>query len=136
MEMQNFEDKLIQMTKPVVPKLKHEDMLAKAITNAKDKSVVSWWWLAIPIYLAAMLTMKTIYMPVTTIHSNIRELSRYTSVLFFVVLPVTFMVVNFASLWKIYFLSGSPTIINLLKTAWHNVLVIILSVLVLIIYSL
>jgi len=33
------------MTKPEIQGLKHESMLADAITNAKDKSVVSWWWL-------------------------------------------------------------------------------------------
>ena len=58
--MQNFENKLIQMTKPEVSQLKHQDMLANEITKAKDKSVVSWWWLCIPLYIIATLIMKTI----------------------------------------------------------------------------
>lgn len=37
--MEKFEETLINMTKPQVSQLKHEDMLAKAVTRAKDKSV-------------------------------------------------------------------------------------------------
>ncbi len=59
MEMKNFEDKLFHMTKPEVSQLKHQDMLANAITKAKDKSVLSWWWLSIPLYLITTLLMKS-----------------------------------------------------------------------------
>ena len=137
--MQNFEQKLTQMTKPEVTHLKHQDMLASAITKAKDKSVISWWWLSIPLYLIATLLMKSIYMPQTTLFSNIHDFTSkelYSSVLFFIVLPIVFIVINFISIRNIYFLSGNPKSLNLLKTAWFNVLMIILSILVLIIYSL
>ncbi len=139
MEIENFEKKLSQMTKPEVNHLKHQDMLANAIVNAKDKSVISWWWLSIPLYLLAALLMKSFFMPQATWLSNIHELinkERYSSVLFFLVLPILFIIINFISIRKIYFLSGSPKPINFLRAVWHNVLMIIFSILILIIYSL
>ena len=139
MEMQNFEEKLIQMTKPEVSQLKHQDMLANAITKAKDKSVLSWWWISIPLYIIVALLMKSVFMPNTTLISNIHEFinkERYSSVLFFLVLPIMFIVINFISIRRIYFLSGNQKTINFLQSVWFNVLIIFLSILVLIIYAL
>lgn len=138
MEMKNFEEKLLQMTKPEVSQLKHQEMLANAITKAKDKSVLSWWWLSIPLYLIATLLMKSFFMRSTTLMSNLHDLSskeKYSSGLFFVVLPVVFIVINFMSIRKIYFLSGSPKSINFMQAVWFNFLIIIASILILIIYS-
>ena len=139
MEMKNFENKLIQMTKPEVSQLKHQDMLENAITKAKDKSVVSWWWLCIPLYIIATLLMKTFFMPGTTLISNIYELTgkeRYSSVLFFLILPIVFILINFISIRKVYLLSGSPKTINIIRAIWFNALIIIFSIIVLLIYSL
>ena len=139
MEMKNFEEKLIQMTKPEVSQLKQQEMLANAITKAKDKSVVSWWWLCIPLYIIATLLMKTFFMPGTTLISNIYELTgreRYSSIIFFLILPIVFIIINFISIRKIYLLSGSPKTINFIRAIWFNALIIIFSILVLIIYSL
>lgn len=139
MEMQNFENKLIQMTKPEISQLKHQGMLANAISKAKDKSVVSWWWLCIPLYIIATLLMKTFYMPGTTLISNINELTgkeRYSSVLLFLILPIVFIIINFISIRRIYLLSGSPKTINFIRAIWFNTLIIIFSILVIIIYSL
>lgn len=139
MEMKKFEETLLQMTKPEVSRLKHQDILAKAITKAKDKSILSWWWLSIPLYILATLLMKSFFMPSTTLISNLNDLTgkqKYSSVLFFAVLPVIFIIINFMSIKNIYFLSGSPKSINFLKSVWFNVLIIIVSVLILIIYSL
>jgi hypothetical protein len=127
MEMQNFEEKLIQMTKPEVSQLKHQDMLANAITKAKDKSVLSWWWISIPLYIIVALLMKSVFMPNTTLISNIHEFinkERYSSVLFFLVLPIMFIVINFISIRRIYFLSGNQKTINFLQSVWFNVLII------------
>lgn len=138
MEMKNFEEKLLKMSKPEVSQLKHQEMLANAITKAKDKSVLSWWWLSIPLYLIATLLMKSFFMPSTTLMSNLHDLSskeKYSSGLFFVVLPVVFIVINFMSIRKIYFLSGSPKSINFMQAVWFNFLIIIASILILIIYS-
>jgi hypothetical protein len=108
MEMQNFEKKLIQMTKPEVSELKHLEMLSNAIGKAKDKSVLSWWWISIPLYIIATLLMKTIFMPGTSLISNISEMTvreRNSSILFFLIVPIVFIIINFISIRKIYFLS-------------------------------
>jgi hypothetical protein len=139
METQNFEKKLTEMTKPEIPPLKHQDMLAKAIINAKDKSVVSWWWLSVPGFIVLMLIMKSLYMPGATLVASIHDLAnreKYISIVFFLVSPVALIVANAISIRRIYFLSGSPKSINFLETIWLNILIIVLSVFVLIVYSL
>jgi hypothetical protein len=139
MEMKNFEDSLSNMTKPEVPHLKHQDMLAKLITHAKDKSVLSWWWLSIPLYLMAALVMKTVFMPHTSFIANLHDLAgkeKYSSVLFFLVIPIVFIIINFISIRKVFFLSGGPRSIHFLRLVWFNVLMIVLALLILIIYSL
>ncbi len=127
------------MTKPDIKELKHENMLADAIINAKDKSVVSWWWLSVPLFIILMMLMKSIYMPGTTLITNIHELAgreKYMSLVFFLISPVVFIIVNVFSIRKIYFLSGSPKSMNFLEIIWFNILIIALSVLILLIYSL
>ena len=139
METENFENKLIQMTKPEVSQLKHQDMLANAITKAKDKSVVSWWWLCIPLYIIATLLMKTFFIPGTTLISNIHKLTgkeMYSSVLFFFLLPIVFITINFISIRKIYLLSGNPKMVNFIFSIWFNAVIIIFSMLVILIYLL
>ncbi len=139
MEMKKFEETLFQMTKPEVSQLKHQDMLANAITKAKDKSALSWWWLSIPLYILAALLMKSTFMPSTTLLSNLNDLiskQKYASILFFTVLPIVLIGLNVMSIKKIYFLSGSPKSIKFLKVVWFNVLIIIASILILIIYLL
>jgi hypothetical protein len=139
MNAQDFEEKLKQITKPEVDHLKHEHMLGNAIANAKDKSVVSWRWLAIPLYIIAMLWMKSVYMPETSLISGIHDFAakqKFMSVTLFVVLPVIFIISNFLSIRKIYFLSGSPKTVNFIGRVWFNVLMIFLCSLLLIIYSL
>jgi len=139
MEKENFEKKLKDMTKPEIQGLKHEAMLENAIINAKDKSVVSWWWLSVPVFIILMLMMKSTFMQGTTLISNMHELEssqRYMSLIFFLISPLVLIILNAFSIRKIYFLSGSPKSINFLGTIWANILIIAFSVLILIIYSL
>jgi hypothetical protein len=139
MENEKFEKKLKEMKKPEVTHLKHEDMLSNAISNAKDKSVVSLWWLSIPLFITAMLMMKSMYMPGTSLISNLKELAasqRYIFIVFFIASPLVLILVNILTIRKIYVLSGSPKSLNFLEAVWVNVLMIVLSVLILIIYSL
>jgi hypothetical protein len=139
METKNFEEKLIQMTKPEVSKLKHQDMLGRAIANARDKSVFSWWWLSVPLYVVATLLMKTMFMRNTTLISNIHEFAekqKSLAILFFLIVPIVLIALNFISIRKIYFLSDRNKIIHLLEDAWFNFLMIAISVFILIIYSL
>lgn len=137
--MENFEEQLAQMTKPDVSHLKHQDLLASAIIEAKDNSAISWWWLSIPLYLIATFIMKTIFIPHTSLPQNIREFTSkevYLSVLLFLILPVVFIVINICSLRNIHFLLGNPMSIKFLLKAWFNVLMIIFSILIIIMYSL
>ena len=139
METENFEKELIQMSKPEVSHLRHQEMLSKVILKAKDKSVLSWWWISIPLYLLATLLMKSLFMPSTTLISNLHELRgrvKQTSILFFILLPVVFIVFNFLSIRKIYLLSGNPKTFKFLSVVWFNLIIIILSLLILMIYSL
>lgn len=139
METQNFEKELTQITKPEITGLKYQDMLADAISNAKDKSVISWWWLSVPIYIIIIFYMKSVYMPHTTLISNLHELTvkeKFSSFFLFLILPVLLIIINLISVRKIYFLSGRPRKNNFLRAVWSNVSVIIFSILILIIYSL
>jgi len=139
MEKENFEMKLENMTKPEIQGLRHETLLADAIINAKDKSVVSWWWLSVPAFVTLMLLMKTAFMPGTTLVSNLHDIEssqKYISIIFFLISPLTLIIINVFTIKKIRFLSGSPRWINFLGTVWYNVLIIIFSLLILLIYSL
>jgi len=139
MEKHEFEKKLFQMTKPEVDQLKHQDMLADAIANSKDKTALSLWWLIIPLYTFMMFLMKSLFMPSATLSSSIHDLiakQRLVAYLFFLISPLIFIIINIISIRKVYILSGSPKSINFLKIVWLNVLIIIFSFIVLIVYSL
>jgi hypothetical protein len=139
METQNFEKKLKEMEKPEIHNLKHEEILSRAIINAKDKSVVSWWWLSVPFFIILMLMMKSTFMPGTSLISNMHELEnsqRFISVVFFLISPILLIIVNILTIRRIHFLSGSPKSLNFLEAVWFNVLIIAASALIIIIYSL
>jgi hypothetical protein len=139
MDIFNFEKKLKEMTKPEVSQLKHEDLLSKTLINAKDRSVVSWWWLSIPLYLIMMFMMKSTYYPGTTLISGIHDMAakqRFLAVAIFVIVPIVFILINFFTIKKVYYLSGSPTTTNFLKIIWSNLVMIFFAILILIIYSL
>jgi hypothetical protein len=139
MENDNFEMNLNEMTKPEIPHMKHEDMLSNAIVNATDRSVVSLWWLSVPAFIVLMLIMKSIYMPGTTLISNMKEMelqNKFVSVVFFLASPIVLIIINALSIRKIYFLSGSPKSASFLQAVWLNIMVIAFAVVVLIMYSL
>lgn len=133
METEHFENKLLQMKKPEVTHLEHEQILAEAIINAKDKFVLSLWWLSIPLYVIGAFIMKSLYMPQATLFTSIHEFAtrqRLLSILLFIVAPIVFIVLNFVSIRNTNKISGS------LKYTWLNFLVIICSILLLLIYIL
>ena len=139
MKTENFEDTLNQMTRPEVSHLKHQDMLANAIIRAKDRSVLSAWWLSIPLYIIAAFTMKSLFMRNTTLIYNIHEYAqkeKYSAMLFFIIVPIAFIILNIVTIKKIHFLSGSPKTLSFFEAVWFNVLIIIASLFILIIYSL
>ena len=137
--MEDFEEKLMKISKPEISQLKHQDLLAKEIIEAKDKSVLSWWWLSIPLYVLLAFLMKSLYMPNTTFLTNIHDFSEnqnLLSLLLFLFLPIIFIFINILNIRKIYFLSGSPRTVSFLKAVWFNIIIIAASILILFIYSL
>ncbi len=137
--MEKFEEQLTRMTKPQMSNLKHQDMLEKAIINAKDKAALSWWWESIPLYIIAAFVMKTFFVRDTTLISNIHNMAvsnPYAAFLFFVVIPVMFIAINIRDIRKIYLFSGRPGIPGFIKTVWFNALIILTSIFILMIYSL
>jgi hypothetical protein len=127
------------MTKPEVSHLKHQDMLTDAIIKAKDKFVLSFWWLSIPLYIVAAFVMKSAFMPQATLYSSIHEFAdkeKYLSILIFLVSPLTFIVLNTISIRKVYIMLGGKATIEFIRTVWLNFLIILFSVLTLLIYSL
>jgi hypothetical protein len=139
MKNENFEKKLTEMSKPEISRLKHEEMLADAIINAKDKSVVSLWWLSVPLFVIGMLLMKSLYMPGTDLISNLHDLAsrqKNISLIFFLASPLIIILINALSIRKIYFLSGSPKSFRFLESVWVNIVVIIACLVILLIYSL
>ncbi len=139
MEKEDFGKKSEIMTKPEIQGLKHETLLANVIINAKDISVVSLWWLSVPVFVILMLMKKTTFMPGTTLISNMHEMEstqKYVSLIFFLISPLILIIINAFSIRKIYFLSGSPKSFNFLGTIWYNELIIIFSLVIIIIYSL
>ena len=138
MKTENFEHKLKQMTKPQINDLRHQDLLAEEITRAKDRSVLSWWWISVPVYIVAVLLMKTLFMPDTLI-TNLHELEKgqkFTALILFLIVPLLLIVLNSMTIRRIYFLSGSPKSIIFLKAVWYNVLVIIAALLIILLYLL
>lgn len=139
MNAQDFEEKLKKMAKPGFDTLKHQEMLANSISKAKNRSILSWWWLVIPLYLIAMLVMKSLFLPNTSLLSNLHDLAakqKFLAVIFFLILPVLIIILNFASIRKVFYMSGNPKVVKFLPVVWPNILMIVLSILVLLIYSL
>jgi hypothetical protein len=139
MENENFTNMMEEMEKPEISVLRHEEIISKAIVSAREKSVVSLWWLSIPIFIILMLLIKSVYMPGTTLISNLHELSsgdKYMSLIFFLITPVILIIINILTIRKTHFLSGNPEFLSFLKVVWSNVLIIALSLLILLFYSL
>jgi hypothetical protein len=137
MKNENFEEKLNAMTKPELPDMKHQQMLADAIINARDKSVVSLWWLSIPVFIILMLTMKSLYVPGSTLISNIKALAESENNIyrmFFLIAPLILIIINAFAIKKVFFLSGSPKSFNFIPDVWFNILIIILSLVILTVY--
>ena len=137
MENNKFEEELTQMSKPEVHELKHARLVTEILRNAGDGSVLSAWWLSIPVYILAMLCMQALYLPHSHPLHLLRQLIRgqdWTFLLFFAVVPAVCAIANAILLRKIWFLSGSPGIVGLLRVGWRQILVMLLCALILFIY--
>jgi hypothetical protein len=97
--MEDFEKMLTELSKPEVRELKHQDLLADQIVRAKNRNALSFWWLLIPLYAIATLTMKTWYMK-TSLKQEINLFKVHNpvlSLLLFLILPALIIVFTFFS---------------------------------------
>jgi hypothetical protein len=137
METQKFEEKLLKMTKPEVKDLHHQELLAEAILKAKEKSIVSWWWLSIPLFIIGMLLMKSHFKPGSSLINNIKEYSatdKYSAIFFFVIIPTIFIFVNLLSIRNVFIFLGKPKEYSFLESVWFNLVIILFSIIVLTLY--
>ena len=136
-ETTSIEEMLIVMSKPEIKNLQHEDMLAEIIIDSKDKSVLSFWWIIIPLFVIAAYWMKSYFVPGSSFPSNLSELTEknsYAANLIFVLIPAVLIAINFLSVKSLYFFSGSHFTKKLLSSAALNILVIIFSMIVMLVY--
>lgn len=127
------------MTKPEVTDLKHQEMLSDAIIKAKEKSVMSWWWISIPLFIICMLIMKSMFMHGTSLISNLKEYSekeKLASFFLFIVVPSILIILNLISIRKVFKFYGSPKETGFLNIVWFNVAIIFFSIFAIIIYLL
>lgn len=127
------------MNKPETGPLKHQQMLESAITRIKDHSTLSAWWLCLPLYVLAMLFMKTLYVPESTLISNLADLQArqpLLSVLMFVLVPIGSIILNIVSIKRLLAFSGARNVNEMPLFALLPMLMVIVSILILIVYTL
>ena len=133
----SIEDMLTGMSKPEIKNLHHEDMLEEAITNSKDKSAISFWWIIIPLFVIAAYWMKSYFMPGSSFPSNLGELTEknsYAANLIFILIPAVLIIVNLLSIKRIYFFSGSSPTAKFLTSVSVNIFIIIISIILMLVY--
>ncbi len=139
MTTNHFEDILENMTKPEIRELKHEAALSKIIMKAKNRSVVSFWWLCIPLYIIVALIMKTYFTPNVSLTSTLHEFTKsrsHAAILLFLVLPLLLIVINLLSIKQLFFLYNTLVKEEFLKKIATQILIILFSLFVLFIYFL
>lgn len=129
--MDQLEEILTTMSKPGVKELKHQELLGKAIVQSKRKTVLSTWWLAIPLYCLAMLGMETIYKKGTSLHDHLHQMDSsnpHLAQILFAVVPLALILLNGLHIWSTWKITRS------LNAVLLNATMIIISLLVLIFY--
>jgi hypothetical protein len=94
--MEDFEKMMTEISKPEIKQLKHQDLLADQIMQSKNRTVLSFWWLLIPLYIITTLTMKTLYMK-TSLKQEIglfKTNNPIMSILLFLMVPVLTIIFN------------------------------------------
>ena len=109
--MEDFEKIITRISKPEIHELKHQPMLEDQLIRARRKTALTWWWTALPLYVVCALIMKSLYYPSSSPAGFILEFINNRpaiSMILFGVIPVLAFIINFTSLRKIYFYSGTP----------------------------
>jgi hypothetical protein len=108
------------LSKPEINDLKHQNLLSEEIIHAKNRHAMSLWWLLIPLYVIATLTMKTLYMK-TSIKQEIilfKANNQVLSALLFLISPVLIIIFNL-------FFSAKRNLIGTLLTILASILLLI-----------
>lgn len=117
------------MSKPSVPPLRHAELLPGAIRGAEDRAALSAWWLSIPLFVLAMVGVRTLYGlrggPFRWLHRIFRE-QQMLFLALFVIAPLALVVFNIVGMRRIYYLSGDPPFGSFLRMTWKNWVVILL----------
>lgn len=135
----DFEKELLELKKPYVSKLGHEDMLSNAIINSKRKAAISVWWLSIPAYVICALLMWHFYHPGSSLGSALKEFinkDSYLAPLIFVLIPLTVVCANIINILNIYSLHRNKGGIKLMKKIALHVLFSFISFIIMIIFLL
>lgn len=124
------------MSKPAMPDLKHQEALMDLITRGKRKTAVSFWWLAVPLFMMAMLLMQQIYRPQSTFRSSIRDFKDRNSVEAVFLLVIAPLILAIANGWQIARLDFllRPRGASRFTITWPQWLIIIISVAIIIVY--
>jgi len=107
------------------------------ISVLNDRSVLCLWWLSIPVYTIAVQYLKTRFLPYSTFYYNMHDLinrERYATLFLFLILPVILIIINSISIRKIYILSNHLNYSRLFWSIATNILLIIISILVILVY--
>jgi hypothetical protein len=135
--MNEFEKKLQQMSKPEIKNLQHEEVLSKIICNAKEQSVLSFWWMSIPVYIIALFIMKTFFMPSSTIVEGLKSFknnNHFVALFLFVIVPLLLFVLNVQSIKKVYQLTQNISYTFQVTKMYLNLFVALLCIAIILVY--
>lgn len=135
--MDDFEKILEQMSKPEIKHLQHEELLSKIISNAKEYSVLSFWWMSIPVYVIALFIMKTFFMPSSNVLEGLRSFKNdhhLAALLLFFIVPLILCVINLLSIKKLFQLTENISYTFQLKQVWTNLFFAVLCLAIIFFY--
>jgi hypothetical protein len=94
--MEDFEKMLTEISKPEVKLLKHQDLMADKVVRTKNRNVLSLWWLLVPLYVIATLTMKTFFMKTSFKHEIglFKTTNPVLSFMLFLMLPALIIIIT------------------------------------------
>ncbi len=137
MKKEKFDKMLEEIPKPMIPELKHQDMIAGMIVHEKRKNAAAWWWIAMPLYVLSLLMMKSFYFPQASTNVFINDFISQNPLMaafLFVVSPLFIITINIMNIKKLFFYSGSAFNNPFLKMIIFRLFLIIISFLILVIY--
>ena len=137
--MENWEDNFEKMSKPEMPELLHGQALKNAIERAEEKSVISFWWLLVAVYVIGAFLLKTLYKPGSFFLSSIRAFKGsqvFPAILFFLISPAVVLLFSVRSIKERYFLAGNPRLGSFVRSILVQVFLIFFSLITIVIYFL